>query len=298
MAPNCICSNTHLHAQLLDPSFGIPPDVTFNIVKTTKDNGGESNEDGIEVKGHKMLLSLFSPVFKRQFYGATSDGTKNNVTVKETTKDAFEKMLHFVYSIDIDWSAMTVEELYDVVNLAEKYQIDLLMKEVKIQLENFPLTMENLMEVAVTADEYKQFPDVTSVVIQSCAKFLNSSLQSKEAILKFAAEQVGKDQGAVGIKLLALAHSHSLLNLCKNCSGDPCHHGEEVSSLDKVSEGCKLIHNKRCQQYWGTSTDDRYFTVSRSFPTELKVRVMEASSGVFNCPLSYNGDHLFIYNCK
>ena len=49
---------------------------------------------------------------------------------------------------------MTVEELYDVVNLADKYHLDPLMEEVKIHLGNLTLRMEKLMEVAVTADEY------------------------------------------------------------------------------------------------------------------------------------------------
>ena len=129
-------------------------------------------------------------------------------------------MIDFIYSKEVDWAALTVTELYDVVNLADKYDIPPLTKVVKSQLELYPLTMDNLMAVASTADEYQQFPDVTSAVLVSCAKFIHSSSQSQKDTFKFAAEQVSSGQDATAIKLLALANelSETLPLLCDNSS--------------------------------------------------------------------------------
>ena len=69
--------------EFLDPSNGIPPDVTFVI---EDDNGDQAQE----VKAHKTFLAVASPVFRKMFYGSAKD-TRDVIPVKETTKEAFEK---------------------------------------------------------------------------------------------------------------------------------------------------------------------------------------------------------------
>merc|ERR1719483_6734 len=81
-------------------------------------------------------------------------------------------MFDFIYSNETDWRALTVLELYDVVNLAEKYDIPGLMEKLKHHMNNLPLTMKNVMKVAYTAYQFNQFPDFSSSLLLQCAKFI------------------------------------------------------------------------------------------------------------------------------
>jgi len=258
-----------------------------------------------EIKGHKLLLGLYSPVFKKQFYSDGKD-SKDIIPIKQTTRESFEKMIDFIYSKEIDWVTLTVMELYDVVNLAEKYDMPPLTEVVKSQLEMYPLTMENLMEVANTADEYQQFPDVTSAVLLSCAKFLHSSFQSRKDLFKFAAEQVSRGQGATAINLLALANElpeSPATQVCDNCSEveSNCLDGQEVKTFNNVKFGCKLGLNKNCD-YWERDVHDgRYFTVME-ITAEKKVKI---NGGRGRGPISqhthkltYEKINKFIFMCK
>ena len=151
---------------LLEPSFGIPTDVTFEIMGFTNimlENSKEKEAKLGELKGHKLILGLFSPVFKGQFFGPAKE-TKDTIPVRETTLEAFKKMFDFIYSKEIDWSVLSVLELYDLVNLAKKYDIPALMEQLKKQIDIFHITMENVMEVADMAHQFKQFPDISSAL--------------------------------------------------------------------------------------------------------------------------------------
>jgi len=302
-----------LHAKLRDPNFGIRYDVTFQIM----DMGNKDLNVIGEIKGHKFLLGLYSPVFKKQFFGDAQD-TEDTIPIKQTTRESSEKMIDFIYSKEIDWAALTVMELYDVVNLADKYDMPQLTEVAKIQLEKYPLTMENLMEVASTADEYQQFSNVTSTVLLSCAKFLNSSLQLRKDLLNFAAEQVSRGQEVTAIKLLALANELPESQVpCDNCSEvvSDCLDGQEVKTFDKVKPGCNLGPNKNCH-FWHT-TENRYFTVvsvdhrvvevydSHWYPTSLYHTSSGSHQnddsmygGKWKFDLIHEGTKMHIFRCK
>ena len=211
-----------MHISLLDSSFGIPTDVTFMIMgykNLQLDNSQEKEVKLGEVKGHKLILGLFSTVFKSKVFGPAKD-TKNTIPVRETSLEAFKKMFDFIYSKETDWSTLTVLELYDIVNLAEKYDIPGLMEELKYHLDNIPLTMENVMEVADTAYQFNQFPDFSSSLLLQCAKFIKTNLKSAVSLLKFASDQSGLGKEATVLKLLALINYEH-----------PCEHVLWVKSL-------------------------------------------------------------------
>ena len=289
-----------LLAKLQDPDFGIPFDITFQIM-----DDKELNMMG-EIKGHKLLLGLYSPVFKKQFYSDGKD-SKDIIPIKQTTRESFEKMIDFIYSKEIDWATLTVMELYDVVNLAEMYDMPPLTEVVKSQLEMYPLTMENLMEVANTADEYQQFPDVTSAVLVSCARFLQSSLQLQKDIFKFAADQVSRGLGAIAIKLMVLANelTESQASLvCDNCSEvvDDCLDGQEVKTFEKVKSGCKLAPNKNCYDW--ASHSGRYFTVITAAGHKVKVNDSHSPPAVVSefdltwVRANSFKTNMFVFRCK
>ena len=56
---------------LLDPAFGIPTDVTFQIFENYEGNDQEISQGNVEA--HKMVLGLVSPVFKSEFFGPAKE---------------------------------------------------------------------------------------------------------------------------------------------------------------------------------------------------------------------------------
>ena len=113
-------------------------------------------------------------------------------------------MFDYIYQKDIDWSQITILELYDIVNLAEKYDITGLMEEVTKQMENLPMTLEDVMEIADTAAQFTQFPTVSSTLLLTCAKFLKTTLTTPSEQLEFATNQSGRGQGDTVLQILAL----------------------------------------------------------------------------------------------
>jgi len=280
-----------MHTSLLNPSFGIPTDVTFVIMgfqHLQLDNSEETEIKLGEVKGHKLILGLFSTVFKSEFFGPVKD-TKDTIPVRETTIEAFENMFDFIYSKETDWTNLTVLELYDIVNLAEKYDIPGLMEELKNHMDNIPLTMGNVMDVADTAYQFNQFPDFSSSLLLQCAKFINNTLKTPASLLKFASDQSGLGQEATVLKLIALInHEHPIQ--CQNCKETPCQHGQPIAKTAKFTPGCKLVVNKLCA-YWGTNGGNYAayeFTVISVNPNNVNVKVN--TSGTTSPP-----EHLMIY---
>jgi len=234
-----------LLSSLLDPTFGIPPDVTFQIMGVADHQyvGGQVKETLLgEVKAHKMLLGLFSPVFKNEFFGPAKEAT-DVIPVKQTSLDSFERMVNYIYNKAIKWGDLSVLELYDVVNLAEKYQIPGLLDVVKTQMENIHLTMEDVVEVADTAAQFNQFPTISSSLLQSCAKFLKTNLKTDGDLLQFSISHSGSGQEATVLHLLALAKNMPGNPSCSNCKEEDCKDKLPVTDLGKLSPGCRITLN-------------------------------------------------------
>eukprot|EP00092_Neocalanus_flemingeri_P063116 GFUD01076298.1.p1 GENE.GFUD01076298.1~~GFUD01076298.1.p1 ORF type:complete len:218 (-),score=47.99 GFUD01076298.1:262-915(-) len=84
----------------LDPTFGIPKDVTFTIIENGKAVG-----KGIDA--HKCHLALATTVFKAQFFGAARE-TKDVIPIRGTTRRAFKTMIDFIYGKHLEWKNETV----------------------------------------------------------------------------------------------------------------------------------------------------------------------------------------------
>ena len=200
----------HMLSLMLEPSFGIPTDVTFKIMGFKHPEFENSQENEVllgEVTGHRVILALLSPVFRRGFFGPATD-SEDTVPVRQTTLEAFKLMIEYVYNKDIDWSRLPVLELYDVVNLAEKYDIPGLMEQVKTQMEKITLTMEDVVDVYDTAAQFTQFPTVSDPLILKCVNFLQENLGTSKELLAFAVKQSGSGQEVNVLKMLVIKQQH------------------------------------------------------------------------------------------
>ena len=72
-------------------------------------------------------------------------------------------MIFFAYGKDIDWQMLTVEELFDVANMAEKYHIEALTNQVKKAIANVFLSEENIVSVAALAREFVTAPSLWKI---------------------------------------------------------------------------------------------------------------------------------------
>ena len=152
----------------LSPDSTLPPDVTF-LVK-----GGDEGDK--RIRAHKFLLAGTSPVFNRQFLGPMKD-TSEVIEVEGTTPEAFASMINYIYRLPGEGTfnlATCPQMLFDLLNLAEKYEI-LPLKIITSQaLEALDISRQNLIFSATVATKYKNtgFGDLSQKLLLKCLEFL------------------------------------------------------------------------------------------------------------------------------
>ena len=210
-------------------------------------------------------------------------------------------MIEYIYQVDIDCKNMTMLELYDIVNLAEMYDMPDLMDELKTQLKNIPLTMDNLMNVAHTAAQLNQFKVVSSAVLLTCSKFLKKSMNTKSnmELLQFAANQFCGSRKKTALHLLDLVKD--LPPVCPNCDEDEdaCLVGKPVTH-DKLNAGMNIRVN-RLSDYWGRGRDGGQWALSEYSVVSLvgtdEVEVRESGGEMDVSKSAFDGEPTFLYNC-
>merc|ERR1711962_23536 len=168
--------------QFLALDSELPPDVTFNIIErvTFTATGIQEEQKTSQTVAHKFLLAGCSPVFRNQFFGALKE-TGDIVEIKETTAEAFNFMIRYIYKTPgskISLKHITSPVcLYEVLNLAEKYELPSLKDIAEDALEAFPVTPENLIALADAATVYHMFEDISNMVTEKCYGFLQHNLR-------------------------------------------------------------------------------------------------------------------------
>ena len=181
----------------LSPNSDLPPDLFFLIQ-------GEEKESGRQIKtigAHRFVLAAVSPVFRRMFFGPMRE-TAEMVEVKETTSEAFEAMIKYIYNppggetFDLDQIGCP-QKLFELLTLANKYQIMSLATLTSDALGSLALTRENMIFTATVARNYKEaFDDVSTKVLVRCLKFLFDTTSGAGDILGVIKETVDNFPGA------------------------------------------------------------------------------------------------------
>ena len=164
---------TNWHAFLSQDS-GLPPEVFFGI----KGNGEEAEgNNGKIARAHKFLLAGTSPVFLQQFFGPMQD-TGEVLEVKDTTPEAFDTMLSYIYKLPGE-DTFSLEEtdcpqkLFELLELAERYQIPNLAKVTSKALETLSITRENMIFTATVATKFKNIlDDLCNKLLMKCLEWL------------------------------------------------------------------------------------------------------------------------------
>ena len=101
---------------------------------------------------------MVSPTFKTMFYSTdVGDKTAKVIKIEKTTALAFQILKDAIYnikSIGDSLQGKSVDEVFHVVDLIERFHIPELMEPAKEHLANFPITEDTVLEVAEEAMEY------------------------------------------------------------------------------------------------------------------------------------------------
>ena len=154
----------------LSPDCNLHPDVTFRVVT-------ENCEESVKTFGvHKLLLAAVSPVFEGMFFGPMKE-TREVFEVKDTTPEAFNTMISFLYSPPGD--SFTLEDLqcpqklFEVLKLSDFYQISKLKELTSGALSSLPMSNEVMIFAATVASKHLgTFEEESKNMLLKCLKFL------------------------------------------------------------------------------------------------------------------------------
>ena len=196
------------------------------------------------MQAHKFLLALASSVFRTGFFGEFEQ--ENKIDMKETTLKAFKIMIEIIYKLPVNFKNMSVDEVFELVNLAERYDLLKLKAKLKQELETKSLAKDSVVEVARTAMKFKQFEEVSQVTLKNCAETLTRELDTKESLVQFFNPYYGTGEEVTMMKLMSVMHN--LQPPCSNCRKKPCKSGTVVTSVKQVRVGTVLAPNSDCNQ--------------------------------------------------
>ena len=149
----------------------LPPDVFLRVV-------GDEENSGKIFRAHKTLLAGVSPVFRKQFFGPMKE-VAEVVEVKETTPEAFDTVLSYIYKLpgEITFSIVDKidcpQKLFELLQLADRYQIQNLVTVTSNVLETyFDITRENVIFTVTVAENYQKiFGELGRKVLVRCVKW-------------------------------------------------------------------------------------------------------------------------------
>ena len=213
---------------LLSSSSPIPGDIKFKVM---------DKEDKVvaSLDAHKIILALHSDHFKNAFFGSGTmfkESEENIVVIKETTKEAFEDYVGFNYEKRVEFEKKNLMELYELLNLAERYQVKQLKDKVSDFIKNFPLSIDTVAKVAATACEFPQFGEVSQELYAKCVTFLGTQFTDAQSVLNFVARNED-NEAAMVVKLLKDVKNPG----CPNCQQTPCRNRSSISRKDLLLPG-------------------------------------------------------------
>ena len=181
----------------LSPDSDLPPDVFFQVKEVDGEGEGQSKTIG----AHRFLLAGVSPVFRGMFFGPVME-TGKVVEVKETTFEAFDTMVKFIYNplggdpFNLNQTRCP-QKLFELLTLANRYQVLKLAKMTSDALEKLIISRENMIFTAAVAKNYKElFDDLSRKLTLKCLKFLFDTTTSGGDICALIKETVDNFPGA------------------------------------------------------------------------------------------------------
>ena len=134
-------------------------------------------------------------------------------------------MTNFIYNKPTTLDELSVDEIFEVVDLAHCYDVAKLEQALEQLLENYLVTKDSVIEVAKTAEEFARFEMASQALLRNCAKTLQKSLTDTAAFVEFSSQVAGTGDEAVCLKLFAMTKDLQPQG-CPNCQKSPCLSGD------------------------------------------------------------------------
>ncbi|XP_044021024.1 speckle-type POZ protein-like [Aphidius gifuensis] len=143
--------------------------------------------DGKELKAHKMILSIKSPVFSAMFdHESMKESRDNRVVIKDIDVDVVKQMMEYIYT---GKTPSKIDDcVHDLIGAAVKYQIDDLREICENNLME-RMTVDNAVDTLIVADRYdaKELKNKVVEFIKQNVSIVDSAdfkdLESKNAHL-------------------------------------------------------------------------------------------------------------------
>ena len=212
--------------ELLNPDFGVRPDVTLRVLS------GDGKVEG-ELKAHGVILALGSSVLKELLYSKSGELISWKVVeVRGASLKTTKWMLDFLYSKpveELDWNDASAQEIFQLASLADQFHLTELQEKVQFQiifqlysyllqfpqanamLTNLPILEEDILEVASFASDFEnQIPAASKALLDNCTSLLASKLHTSDDVAQFARE-ASKDtcRATLASVTLAIVGHHS-----------------------------------------------------------------------------------------
>jgi len=120
--------------------------------------------EGREIPCHKFLLMTQSPVFKAMFEMNSMEKETNTVKILDSSPDVVEELVKYLYEGTFLGGAKSVELMFGLLNLAEKYQIGLLTDECLDVLIDI-MDVDNVLKIYAVIDKLDPGSNVTDLII-------------------------------------------------------------------------------------------------------------------------------------
>jgi len=122
---------------------------------------------GEEIACHKFLLVAQSPVFKAMFEMDSKEKEENVVNILDSTPDAVRSFVRFLYDGILRLATIYYkdhEHIFGLLNLANKYQVGLLVTCCMDTLINI-MDVDNVLKIFAVVDKFELGYQITSMVI-------------------------------------------------------------------------------------------------------------------------------------
>ena len=164
------------------------------------------------------------------------------MVINDATKEAFEDFLGFNYEKNIEFEKKTLRELYDILNLAEKYQVKELRDVVCDFIQKIPLSVRIQFESVATAEQFSHFDDASQALFASRVAFTRTLFTNVYPCLTFG--QRHNDETSV-TKLLK---DEKVSYDCSNCREKLSHNNSHSLANDLLVSDMMV----RTKEGWGS----------------------------------------------
>jgi len=208
-----------------------PTDVIFLFKE-------ECSDATKEVKAHKAILAFASDVFNREFYGSLK--SEELIEIQDASHDVFQALIWYIYNPEeqIIWENVDLEFLAALYYLAEKYNVESLRDEIIAKIPEHKVTKENVLSIAILAEENTVHRHLSDALYNSAANFVFKENGFKEQFDKF--DLFCEENVKHSLVIFKLMERVKKMNYCEKCKQSDCLDGKGLT-LENFTPGARVI---------------------------------------------------------